>query len=423
MPHPDLIRLLLTSFALLSLAGMVKRPFWGVISYLMIMMLRPGLYYPILARFRIELLIGLLVIFFIFATGKYKKINITEDHITKWMFLLFGIMVLSMIQAMDFSTSWERMNAFFKILLFIIMIVALTETKQDCEILLLVFCLLTAMIAYESIFNYLTGNLVVSLDTSKRMTYAKANDGMGSGHVALANMCNQALSFAWYVGACHKNTKVKFFGCILFIVLLSGVVISGSKGGFIGLGAFFLCLILFSKNKLKMSLLVFGAFCTIGIVNPEYLNFMEKVKIIGSTDVSANSRITGLIHGFQMLLRRPLLGVGPGCYPVARRAWFGWGLWSHNLYGQIMGDLGLLGVLAFYKFVSYYLKRAFQLKNRYVDDWQVKNICNAIIVGTIVRLFMGMGSHCLYIFFWYLLAGVLIALSYQFGPIQGERSS
>lgn len=411
MPHPDLIRAILTVLALLSFAGMVKRPFWGVISYLMVMMLRPGLYYPILAKFRIELLIALLVISFIFATGKYKKLNVTKDYVTKWMFLLFGIMVLSMIQAMDFSTSWERMDQFFKILLFFIMVVSLTETKQDCEFLLLVFCLLTAMIAYESIFNYLTGNIVESLDTSKRMSYATTNDGMGAGHVALANMCNQALAVAWYVGVCHKNVKVKVLGFFLFVALLSGVVVSGSRGGFIGLGAFFLCMIFFSNNKPKMGLLVFMAFCVMGIFNPEYLNFMKEVKVIGTSDMSTNSRIQGLSHGFQMLLQRPLLGVGPGCYPVARRAWFGWGLWSHNLYGQIMGDLGLMGVLAFYKFVSYYLKQAFQLKNRYVDDWQIKNICNAIIVSTIVRLFMGMGSHSLYIFFWCLLAGVVVSMT------------
>ena len=410
MIHPDKIRSVLTVFALLSFIGMIKRPFWGVISYLMIMMLRPGLYYPILAKLRIELVVGVLVILYTVFSGKIKRVNATEDSITKWMFILFGVMSLSMIQAMEFSVSWEWMNDFLKILLFFIMIVSLTDTLQDCEILLLVFGLLTATIAYEAIYNYITGNIVESMDESKRMSYAIANVGMGSGHVALSNMCNQALAVAWYVGVCHRNIMVKVFGVCLFIVLLIGVVVSGSRGGFIGLGAFFMCLILFSKKKLRIIMFELGVIGIIFIIKPEYLNFMKNVKVIGNTDMSTYSRFQGLTHGFQMLIRRPLLGVGPGCYPIARRAWFGWGLWAHNIYGEIMGDLGILGVIAFYKFIRHYLSKAYNLIKLKLTLQPIDNMCNAIIVATIIRLIIGMGSHSLYIFFWYMIAGVVVVM-------------
>lgn len=411
MPSPESIRLILTIFALCSFVGMLKRPFWGVVSYLMIMMLRPGLYYPVLATFRIEMLVGVLVILFIFMSGKISRLHYKDDPVIKLMFILFGVMCLSMVQAMDFSVSWDWMNDFLKVFLFFIMVVCLTDSMQDCDVLLIVFCMLTSTIAYEAIFNYMTGNLVESMDESQRMSYAVADNGMGSGHVALANMCNQALAVAWYVGACHKNKIIKLLGFVLFAVLFAGVVVSGSKGGFFGLAAFFVCWIVFADNKLKVVFYELAAIAVIVVINPDYLSFMKNVKVVGSTDVSANSRIQGLTHGFQMMINRPILGVGPGCYPVARRAWFGWGLWAHNLYGELMGDLGILGVIASYKFLKNYLSKAYTLMKKYTDDPTIGNISKAVIAATIVRLALGMGSHSLYIFFWYFLAGVVVVMA------------
>lgn len=422
MPNPDIIRSVLTILALVSLLGMVKRPFWGVISYLMIMMLRPGLYYPVLGQLRIELLVGVVVILVIFFSGRIVRIDLREDPITRWMFILFGVMALSMVQAMDFSQSWDWMNEFLKVLLFFIMIVTLTEDIKDCEMLLLVFCLMSATIAYEAIFNYMTGKLVESMDESQRMSYAVSDAGMGAGHVALANMCNQALAVAWYVGACHKKKNIRYFGLGLFAILLAGVVVSGSRGGFFGLAAFFIFAVVFSSNRMKMIFFELLAIGLIVMVNPDYLNFMKKVKVVGSTDLSTGSRLEGLTHGFQMMIKRPVLGVGPGCYPIARRIWFGWGLWAHNLYGEIMGDLGLMGLVASYKFLKNYLIMAFRILKESTADPVIGNICKAVLVATIVRLVLGMGSHSLYIFFWYFLAGIVVVLSRHIRSAEMHRA-
>lgn len=422
MPHPDLIRSVFTVLALISLLGMFKRPFWGVISYLMIMMLRPGLHYPILGQLRIELLVGVIVILVILFSGRLGRIKPSEEPVTRWMFILFGVMALSMVQAMDFSYSWEWMNDFFKVFLFFIMIVTLTEDVGDCEVLLLVFCLMSATIAYEAIFNFMTGNLVESMDESRRMSYAVANTGMGSGHVALANMCNQALAVSWYVGACHRNKNIRLFGLGLFVLLLAGVVVSGSRGGFFGLAAFFVFAVVFAENRMKMVLYELLAIGVIVIVNPDYLNFMKKVKVIGSSDTSTGSRLQGLSHGFQMMVKRPILGVGPGCYPIARGTWFGWSLWAHNLYGELMGDLGLMGVFTYYSFLKCYLVTAYRILKESTTDPVIGNICKAVLVATVVRLVLGMGSHSLYIFFWYFLAGIMVVVSRHIRAAEAQRA-
>ena len=410
MPDPDSIRLGLIVISFIFLAGMFLKPFYGLISYLIIMMTRPGLFYPALGSIRIELIVAVIVLIVIFVSGRINRIEVQTDPVCKMVFILFGVMILSMLQAFDFATSWERMNEFLKVFLFFIMAVTLIDSEKDVEVILWVFAIVTTFIAYSAIHNFITGNIITSLGGS-RTDFAVADKGMGSGHVALANMTLQAMAIPWYLGVCNQKMWLKILGGIIFLICLYGVVISGSRGGFIGMVTLFLLMIYFSEHRFIM--IIFGLSFMFVLPMFAATGYMEHMNTIigiftGDSGVSGSSRISGLRNGFEMMIRRPILGVGPGCYPVARKAWFGWGLWSHNLYGQIMGDLGLSGVIVVFIFLRNYLKKCLSLKNIYKQNPAKIAIFNAIIVSTIVRLAVGMGSHSLYIFFWYFLAAIVI---------------
>jgi O-Antigen ligase len=411
MPHPDNLRLFVIIISFILLLGLIQRPVCGLISYLSIMMLRPGLFFPVLAKFRIELIVGLLLILFIFSTGRSARLRPSEDKICKLMFILFAVMAVSMLQAMDFSTSLARMTEFLKVFLFFIMVVTLPESMDDIEILLLAFGFLTFVIAYDGIYNYLHGTLVKAIGEF-RIDYAVASKGMGSGHVGLANMTLQGMPFIWYIGVYGKKGITKLISIILFCACLFCVIISGSRGGFAGLVALWGCMLFFSQKRFYMILAGILAFLSVPFFSASgYMNYISSILSFGGSDVSGSSRISGLRNGFEMMLRRPFLGVGPGCYPIARKAWFGWGLWSHNLYGEIMGDLGVTGSVVFFLFVKNYLSKAWQYIKEFGEDNKTKNIFYAIITATIVRLVLGMGTHSLYIFFWYMLAGIMSVYS------------
>jgi O-antigen ligase len=339
MPDPDTIRLILVCLSFILVLGTLVKPFCGLIGYLIIMMTRPGLFYPALGEARVELLVGVFLILVMILSGRVKSIRPSDDRTTKLVFILLVVMALSMIQAMDFGTSWDRMHEFLKVFMFFLMIIAFTETEKEIESLLWVFGIVTAFFAYDAIHNYLEGNLVLDIG-GDRVDYAVTSGGMGSGHVGLANMIAQGMPVIWYMGVLNKKLLLRLTGILLFCICLYGVVISGSRGGFVGLVTIAACLVVFSKNRLPIILGCLGVFFAVPLVSHSgYMNYIGTILDMGrTTDVSSNSRITGLRNGFEMLLKRPLLGVGPGCYPIARRAWFGWGLWSHNTYGEVMGS-------------------------------------------------------------------------------------
>jgi len=405
MPHPDIIRLILAVFAIVFLVGMVIRPFYGLLSYLLIMMVRPGAFYPALKAFRIELLAGILVLVVIaLSTGRLKRLQIKEDPIIKWMFILFGIMLVSMLQAMDFKYSWDWMWEFAKVFAFFIMVVTLPDTKKDVQLFLWVFGIATCMMSYDAIYNFLTGN-VIERDIYGGADYAVTSGGMGTGHVALANITLQAMPFLWYLGVMNKNLTLKLGGAILFAISLYAVIISGSRGGFVGLLSLLACLSVFSRRKLLIALLGAVLLFSISLIaGTKYLAYMET-----ATQYSSSSRMSGLRNGIEMMIKRPALGAGPGCYPIARKAWFGWGLWAHNHYGELMGDLGAIGTVVWFMFLYSYWKPSWRFIKQTGADPDVRNLFTAVLVATIVRLVIGMGSHSVYMFFWYMMAGVIVS--------------
>ena len=375
-------------------------------------MVRPGAFYPALRSLRIELLIGILIIIIMLLNfGRLQRIGFSSNPISKWMFLLYGVMLISMVQAFDFKTSWDWMIDFSKVFIFVLMIVTLIDTQKDVKVFLWIFAILTCFMAYDAIYNYMHGIVVESLG-SDRIDYAVTSGGMGAGHVALANLTLQGMPFLWYLGVCNRKKILKLAGVILFLVCLYGVIISGSRGGFVGLIGLFLFLTIFSKHKLLMiGLGILLVFSIPIIAGSNYMDYMNTILSFGSSDagVSTSSRTTGLRHGFEMLIKRPLLGVGPGCYPVARRAWFAWGLWAHNHYGELMGDLGIIGTVVWFGFLKSYFMRAWRFIRKEKGDSTLRNLCLAVVVATIIRLVIGMGSHSVYIFFWYMMAGVIVS--------------
>jgi len=395
------------------LLGMFKRPFFGVISYLIIMTTRPGIFYPVLGNLRIELLVGILIIIvMLLNVGRLHRVRISGNPVSKWMFLLYGVMLISMVQAFDFKTSWNWMIEFSKVFIFFLMIVTLIDTQKDVEVFLWIFAILTCFIAYDAVYNYTQG-IIVESSGSGQIDYAVASAGIGAGHVALANLILQGMPFLWYLGVCNRMKLLKMVGVILFFVCLYGVVVSGSRGGFIGLVVLLFCLTIFSKHKLLMvGLGVILILCIPIIAGSKYMDYMNKALgfEILDADLSAGARVAGLINGIEMLIKRPILGVGPGCYPVARKAWFSWGLWAHNHYGELMGELGIIGTLVWFVFLKSYFMRAWQFIRKEEADSALRNLCLAVLVATIVRLVIGMATHSVYIFFWYMVAGVVVVL-------------
>lgn len=408
MPDPQIIKTIALVIIFILLILTFKNNFYGLLAYLCISITSPGVYFPFLGKIRFEMVVALILLLVIILSQEgLNSLSLKRSPISRNLFLFFLVIIFSMIQALDFPTAYDRTWDFAKVYAFYFMIIALIKTDRELKIFLLSFGILMAWIGYEPIYNFLHGEVIAYGET----TYAVAETGRGSGHVALGIYLLQGLPFLWYLTVSNQNIKGKLIGLFPLIICFIALIISGSRGAMIGLVMMILLIAYFSNHKI-LYLLSGGFIIMIALLSmgSGYLSHMRTVLEFGQSDLSAHSRVSGLINGIDMLIKRPLLGVGPGCYPVARKLWFGWGMWSHNIYGQLAGDLGFAGIIVWIIFLYSYLKKCFVMRKSLNRDSLYYGIINGLIVSNIVSLVLGFFAHTLYGYFWCMSAAVVVVM-------------
>ncbi len=411
LPDPESIQVILPIASFMFLALGFYNNIYGVIGYFIIMASRMGLLFPELGAIRIEL-IAAFIVFFSFLTKPDPLSKIIHEknfvHI-----LLIGLTIvsfLSMLQSVDISVSWKLgYLEYIKAFLFYLMIIGSIRTLDDLKIFVWGFILITFWIAYEPLYNYYSGNYIIE----SYGAVAIGSVGFAEGHVALANTLCQAIPIAYFWSQTQTNKTLKIISLIALGFIIVGVIASKSRGGFIGLIAITIGIIYFSENRKKAILIAFAIFIlSLQFISSDYWDHIGTIRhgIQGSR--SSSDRYLGLVNGIDMMIKRPILGVGIGCYAEARSRFFGYSFYSHNLYGELFGELGLSSVIWFL-WIYHIFKRSNYLKN-IINVNYGKNFCtyllNGVQIGLFVRLVIGNFTHSAFIWFWFVMAALVVTM-------------
>jgi len=410
MPSPQTINIIALIITICLLFMIVKDRIFGLLAYTCISFTRPGLHFPFLASIRFEMLVAIILLVILFMSSDRRKLlSINRDPISKNLFIFIVVVVLSMVVSIDFQTAFSRCWEFLKIYVFWLLIIALVRTDKELNLFLWTFAILIVWIGYEPVYNYI--NQVGMVRDRGDMTYAVSETGRGAGHVALGIYLCQGISFLWYLTVSMKTEKMKIIGVSMIVFCIIAILISGSRGALVGLAVTLMFISCFSKRRF-IYFTIGGVIFFIALFSMDegYIKQMSTILDFGASDTSASSRIDGFRHGIEMMIKRPVLGVGPGCYPVARRLWFGWGLWSHNIYGQLAGDLGLAGIVTWSIFIFTYMKKSMIARQELDPNSWFYQVSTAVLVSNAVCLALGFFAHMLYGYFWYMSAAIVLVI-------------
>lgn len=411
LPPPEQIQIVLPVVSCIFLGLALKRPIYGVISYFIILNAKIGDMYPALGAIRFELVAAVIVLLSIFFHAKgLQNILPNKSSLNKALWTYFAFAMLSVPMAVNFSVSWANGGyMLLKLMLFYIMVVSSIQNSADLNKIVWGMILMTSWVAYEPFYNFLTGR-VIELGYGD---VAYGRFGAATGHVALANTLSQGIPLTYYWGLSQKNKVFKIAAFSLMFLLIVGVVISKSRGGFVALGAAAAGITYLSKNRLKTGLWFALAFVfLLPFAGQDYVNRISTIGGGISQSRSTSDRYMGLVHGISMMIKRPILGVGIGCYAEARRRFFSYYFYSHNLYGELFGELGLASV-TWFLWIYLLFRQAGQYKRMLMEDHFDTTFCNvlcAVQVGLFTRLVIGNFSHCQMIWFWFLMAGLTVGI-------------
>lgn len=412
LPSAESIQIILPIASILFLLLSFRKSIYGVIAYFIILNAKIGDMYPVLGAFRFELIAAIIVFISIFISGKGLRNALpAASTLNRPLWILFVLGMLSVPQAVDVTTSWEEGGyTLLKLALFYVMVVCSIHEDSDLKKMIWAFVLVTVWIAYEPVSNYLAGRVLPEMYGA----VAYGRFGAAAGHVALANTLNQAIPITYFLAHSKKNVGAKIlpFGVICFLIV--GVIFTKSRGGFIGFVTIAVGLMIVSKARMKTLLVMAIGFLILFMyAGAGYFSHMSTITdgIHGSR--SSEDRYIGLLNGISMLIKRPILGVGIGCFAEARRQFFRYYFYAHNLYGELFGELGLASLAWFYWIYAVF-RKARRLK-REIDPEDEKakfyyNMLTGVQVALFLRLVLGNFTHGSFFWFWFLMAAFVVSI-------------
>lgn len=354
-----------------------------------------------------------------FAAGRYLK-----TPIDKWLTILIAYSVLT-IPFVEWPGSVVKFGLpdFIKAVVFYYFTVAFITSEQDLKKLLLVFLGCQLFRILEPLYLHVTegywGSSASELGGREFLNrlagspYDVVNPN-GLGWVILT-----ALPLLYFMRGLSWKHRIAFVS--LSPLCLYALVLTGSRSSVIGLGAVLLVFMLRSRRRVA---LIFFSSVAIAIgfsyLSPDMQD--RYLSIVGQGEKNANTasdRLIGLEEYVRVALRRPVFGYGLGTSAEANvnfaksGPYAGRALPAHNLYVEVMQEVGVAGLLLYLLFLRAILTCYSECRQSFKRQDAapfLQKVFSLMQIWLILNIVISFASYGLSTPDWYLLAGLFVVL-------------
>jgi O-antigen ligase len=381
---------------------------WLLGGYMWLYVHRPFEVWPALGVLQFER--GyMLVMLLAWAVTPTKGLAANRIHLALGLFsvVILGSWVLSPYA--DRPGVWDVVDNFLKVSVFYVLVVTAVRDERGLRLLALLFLGAVALYMAHSLWEFLHGRYVWRMGTRRMIGV----DATFSDPNAFASTLLYAIPMTLPFWS-ERPRRVPRFALIGFVCCCACcILLTGSRAGFTGLCFLgFLLVVLYSKRKLQ-AVLVSGvvgavALLALSIALPDdlqnrYLTLVDSSRGPENARLSAGGRLEGFVLGLEIWQRSPLIGYGPASFAYSTER----GGQAHNLYGQVMSELGLLGAVALLALVACFWLNWRQTR-RLVPQPQPNDfayhLSRAVGINVVLLLVMGCAGHNLFRYNWQWLA-------------------
>jgi hypothetical protein len=227
-----------------------------------------------------------------------------------------------------------------------------------------------------------------------------------------------AMVFVPAVWTAWPSRFVRLF--LVGFMALGGLCVSltGSRGSFLCLIIWAVVVIARSKWRWHLAALAMLGSPLLWVAMPGKLQTRFETIVnpaVGARNEqqSADARIIGLMTGIKLFQDFPVSGIGPGAWRTAT----GMKLQSHNLYGQLLGEMGGLGAITFLGILIAFGLNLWQLRQAFRQHPELKGgflhrFSQAISLALFLLLMQGNFGHNLFRYQWVWFAAFLCIARY-----------
>ena len=315
------------------------------------------------------------------------------------------VMIVSMLQSPFQAVSQLTTRDYVKLVTFYVLLVTSVRNKRDLHIILVGYVCVMALLMAHSLREFYCGR-VIYLQGFFRLR--SVNNTFGDQNY-FSGLIVMSLPFAYILwrewsGRLKRAAVLGYVGLAVYCIILTG-----SRMGFCGLLASgcLLALLTVSSKRWRFLIvlspvLLIAAWSKIPEANRDrYLSLIGAQSEDSKASKEEDYRSFGFKWGVELCAQRPLFGYGPGTTQLAR----GLPGQPHNTYGQVLGELGVAGTMAFglvFLGVAQNFREARRIvRNSAVTDdlfaWRAVAVASAAFL---LQAFLGWGLHFLYYYPW-----------------------
>lgn len=329
-------------------------------------------------------------------------------------FMSFALAVLICWLASPWSDTLKAQTIvedYFKLIVFYVILVTTMRTEKDLKTICVGFVAIMMLYMLHSFREFLGGRHVYRMGIPRMIGVDNSLSDPNSFSASIVYALPMVAPCWELLRSARKAWTWLLVGYIALSILC--VILTGSRGGLMTVILLILIYTIRSKYRVRIVALLLIAFPVVWAFIPPHLQTRFYTVIdpsVGpaSARESAEGRSEGFWIGLALLEERSLTGCGPGAWiPATGRS-----VESHNLYGQVIGEMGVLGLISFLGVLLMIWSNIRFIKSAFKKyDWErdyLYYLADGVGVGVVTILFLGFGAHSLYRFNWLWYGAFLI---------------
>jgi O-antigen ligase len=379
--------------------------------------------FPVLGAIRFDLiLVGVLLVLCLLAISDiWERYHDSEIARKLVVFVCYFLLTIPLVKwpgsVIKYGTEW-----YLKVVVFYFFTLAFVTTEKRLKIFVAVFLACQFFRGLEPAWLHYTtgywGDVACSmvgghLNVLNRLSGAP-HDIVNPNQLAWVIV--NTVPFIFFFGWFRRGVISRSISLLISVPLLYALMLTGSRSGLVILFVVFVGFVYFSENR-KRNFLVLSfvvlpvAIIVSGLLSPDmaerYRSLVDSSAVGADT---AHGRLQGLLEKLSTVMDvHGFFGYGLGTNREVNVNCLGGRLMTHNLYIEILQEVGVFGFLIFIRYIVSIFKnlKSFLKKRHFIerDDFLSRTI-RALLVWQFMQLVYAISCFGLSSWEWYLFGGV-----------------
>lgn len=379
---------------------------WMLGGYMWLFVHRPFEVWPILGTLQIER-VYVILMFLVWLGAPNKGWVPNRLHYQQAAFTVLLTLSWLISPYMSQKICSESVESYFKVIVFYFLVLTTVRDERGLRMLITMFLAAVGLYMAHSMLEFARGRYEWRMGIRRMlgvdMTYGDPNS------FAASLLYTLPLTMPLWATRPSKFLRTLLIGYTLGA--LACIALTGSRTGFVGLVAMTMMILLVTVKRkgllLVLAVLAGGiGFALAATVLPDelqqrYLTLVDSSYGPKNAAVSASGRMAGFVAGIEAWQKSPLIGHGPRGFDFATGRMGG----AHNLYGQVLSEMGALGALLLLVYVICFALNCLEVRRFYRDhpdeprDFPF-HVARASGIIVVMLLLLGWSGHTLYRYHW-----------------------